>query len=69
MRRARRIVNEMEFRMWREAKSFSPAARAGTMKGFSPMHLSAERAAPAAPASFLRNFACAHRSFSKAALC
>jgi hypothetical protein len=38
MRRGRRIVNEMEFRMWREARSFSPSAPAGTMKRFSPMH-------------------------------
>jgi hypothetical protein len=37
MRRAGRIVNEMEFRMLREAKSFSPPARVDTMKGFSPM--------------------------------
>jgi hypothetical protein len=37
MRRARRIVNEMEFRMWREARSFSPLLRATTMKGFPPM--------------------------------
>ncbi|WP_375313342.1 hypothetical protein WHZ77_08955 [Bradyrhizobium sp. A5] len=34
MRRARRIVNEMEFRMLREAGSFSPSAHAGTMKRF-----------------------------------
>jgi len=35
MRRTRGIVNEMEFRMLREAKSFSPSPHAGTMKGFS----------------------------------
>jgi len=34
MRRGRRIVNEMEFRMWREGKSFSPSADADTMKRF-----------------------------------
>ncbi|MEH2487839.1 hypothetical protein [Bradyrhizobium sp. AZCC 2230] len=38
MRRACRIVNEMEFRMWRAAKSFSPSARAGTMQRFQAMH-------------------------------
>jgi hypothetical protein len=67
MRRARRIVNEMEFRMWREAKSFSPPAPTGTMKGFPPMHRLAEGGAALAPASFLRSFADAHRTFSKAA--
>jgi hypothetical protein len=34
MRRGSCIVNEMEFRMWRDAKSFSPSARAGTMQRF-----------------------------------
>jgi len=37
MRRVRHIVNEMEFRMSREAKSFSPSARAGAMKRFQLM--------------------------------
>jgi hypothetical protein len=37
MRRGRCIVNEMEFRMWREAKSFSPSEQAVTMKRFSSM--------------------------------
>jgi hypothetical protein len=37
MRRARRIVNEMEFRMLRKVKSLSPSARADAMKGFSQM--------------------------------
>jgi hypothetical protein len=37
MRRAGHIVNEMEFRMLRTAKSFSPSTRADTMKAFSPM--------------------------------
>jgi hypothetical protein len=34
MRRAGRIVNEMEFRMLRAAQSFSPPVRASTKKGF-----------------------------------
>jgi hypothetical protein len=38
MRRARRIVNEMEFRMWREARSFSPSAHGTAMKRFSLLH-------------------------------
>jgi hypothetical protein len=37
MRRAGHIVNEMEFRMLRTAKSFSPSTRADTTKAFSPM--------------------------------
>jgi hypothetical protein len=63
MRRARRIVNEMEFRMWREAKSFSPSARPVTMKGFPPMHRLAERGAAPSPAAFLRSFSGARRTF------
>jgi hypothetical protein len=42
MRRARRIVNEMEFRMWCEAKSFSPPERAGTVKRFQLMRTFSE---------------------------
>ncbi|MCK1392574.1 hypothetical protein [Bradyrhizobium sp. 1] len=57
MRRTRGIVNEMEFRMWREEKSFSPSARAGTMKRFSLAHRSAKRGATPSPASFLRIYA------------
>jgi hypothetical protein len=38
MRRGCDIVNEMEFRMWRDARSFSPSARAGTMQRFQLMH-------------------------------
>jgi hypothetical protein len=34
MRRVWRIVNEMEFRMLRAARSFSPSTRAPTTKGF-----------------------------------
>jgi len=34
MRCTRRIVNEMEFRMLRKARSFSPSPHAATMKGF-----------------------------------
>jgi hypothetical protein len=34
MRRGRRIVNEMEFRMLCARKSFSPSTRVETMKGF-----------------------------------
>jgi hypothetical protein len=41
MRRARDIVNEMEFRMLREAKSFSPSPRTDAMKGFSRRRLPA----------------------------
>ncbi|MGY0572364.1 hypothetical protein ACTGJ9_015900 [Bradyrhizobium sp. RDM12] len=38
MRRACCIVNEMEFRMWRDARSFSPSVRGTTMKRFSWIH-------------------------------
>jgi hypothetical protein len=68
MRRVRRIVNEMEFRMWREAKSFSPSVRARTMKGFPPMHRLAETGATPSAASFLRSFGRTSRTFSKAEL-
>jgi hypothetical protein len=44
MRRAWPIVNEMEFRMWRNAKSFSPPAHMGTMKGFSQAYRFTDRA-------------------------
>jgi len=53
MRRACRIVNEMEFRMWREAKSFSPPARAGTMKRFPSMHRLAESPCDSLPCFIL----------------
>jgi len=53
MRRGRRIVNEMEFRMWRDAKSFSPSARAGTMQRFQVMHRPAMRTATPATCSIL----------------
>ncbi|MBC9878898.1 hypothetical protein G8O24_16280 [Bradyrhizobium sp. INPA01-394B] len=70
MRRTRCIVNEMEFRMLREAKSFSPPARVETMKGFSSMHQWARRgSAPSAGVLAAHFFRRAHRTFSKAAFC
>jgi hypothetical protein len=68
MRRVRRIVNEMEFRMWHEAKSFSPSVCARTMKGFPPMHWLAEAAATPSTALFVRSISGAYRTFSKSAL-
>jgi hypothetical protein len=69
MRRAGRIVNEMEFRMLREAKSFSPPARVDTMKGFSPMRRLTILAGTPSSASSLRTFGCARPAFSKAPVC
>jgi hypothetical protein len=45
MRRGRGIVNEMEFRMWRDAKSFSPSAQGTAMKRFSLMPVILETSA------------------------
>jgi hypothetical protein len=67
MRRGRRIVNEMEFRMLSGAKSFSPSARMETMKGFSLMHHPARRRHVASPASFLLISDHGRRTFSKQA--
>ncbi|WP_143105938.1 hypothetical protein [Bradyrhizobium sp. Gha] len=67
MRRTRRIVNEMEFRMWREAKSISPFARTATMKRFQLMHHPANAHRGSAAASLLRIDGLARRAFSKAA--
>jgi hypothetical protein len=66
MRRARRIVNEMEFRMLRAAKSFSPSSRAGTVKGFSRPGPFVISITTAASASLQHCFAPAHVAFSKA---
>ncbi|WP_339031523.1 hypothetical protein WHZ78_25485 [Bradyrhizobium symbiodeficiens] len=65
MRRVRRIVNEMEFRMWREAKSFRPSADAGTMQRFSLMLHSARMRRDSLSASFAVRHAQAHAAFSK----
>jgi len=68
MRRAHGIVNEMEFRIWRDAKSFSPLALAGTMKDFRWCIILQSTLATPSSASFLRISGRVRRTFSKGTL-